>query len=47
MAGIKDLGDFPMDLEELTVLQPDLIIGSIEKNVDSYQKVGTTVFLPY
>ena len=47
LAGIKDLGDFPMDLEELTVLQPDLIIGSIEKNIDSYQKVGTTVFLPY
>lgn len=47
LAGIKDLGEFPMDLEELTVLQPDLIIGSIEKNIDSYQKVGTTVFLPY
>ncbi|WP_342446101.1 AraC family transcriptional regulator [Paenibacillus sp. FSL L8-0638] len=47
LAGIKDLGDFPMDLEELTVLQPDLIIGSIEKNINSYQKVGTTVFLPY
>ncbi|WP_342417313.1 AraC family transcriptional regulator [Paenibacillus sp. FSL R10-2782] len=47
LVGIKDLGEFPMNLEKLTVLQPDLIIGSIEKNIDSYQKVGTTVFLPY
>ncbi|MET3210266.1 UNVERIFIED_CONTAM: ABC-type Fe3+-hydroxamate transport system substrate-binding protein [Paenibacillus sp. PvR008] len=31
----------------MIILQPDLIVGSIEKNIDSYQKVGTTVFLPY
>jgi len=45
--GIEDLGGFPMNLEKLTYLEPDLIIGSIEDNIESYQKIGTTVFLPY
>ncbi|MNI47986.1 Iron(3+)-hydroxamate-binding protein YxeB precursor [compost metagenome] len=47
IAGIEDLGGFPMNLEKLTYLEPDLIIGSIEKNIEDYQKIGTTVFLPY
>ncbi|MGM1046778.1 MAG: AraC family transcriptional regulator [Bacillota bacterium] len=47
IAGIEDLGEFPMNLEKLTYLEPDLIIGSIEKNIEDYQKIGTTVFLPY
>ncbi len=45
--GIEDLGDFPMNLEKLTYLEPDLIIGSIDENIEQYEKVGTTVFLPY
>ncbi|MFE4710176.1 ABC transporter substrate-binding protein [Paenibacillus sp. NPDC056722] len=47
LAGIEDLGGFPMNLEKLTYLEPDLIIGSIEKNIEDYKKIGTTVFLPY
>ncbi|MGO4183595.1 helix-turn-helix domain-containing protein [Paenibacillus sp. TAF43_2] len=47
IAGIEDLGDFPMNLEKLTYLEPDLIIGSIEENIELYEKIGTTVFLPY
>nr|WP_028546256.1 AraC family transcriptional regulator [Paenibacillus taiwanensis] len=47
IAGIEDLGGFPMNLEKLTYLEPDLIIGSIEKNIEDYQKIGKTVFLPY
>ncbi|WP_379142931.1 AraC family transcriptional regulator [Paenibacillus sp. sgz500992] len=47
ISGIEDLGNFPMNLEKLTYLEPDLIIGSIEKNIEDYQKIGTTVFLPY
>lgn len=45
--GIEDLGDFPLNLEKLTYLEPDLIIGSIDENIEQYEKVGTTVFLPY
>lgn len=44
---VEDLGDFPLNLEKLTMLEPDLIIGSIEENIEQYEKVGTTVFLPY
>ncbi len=47
IAGIEDLGGFPMNLEKLAYLEPDLIIGSIEKNIEDYKKIGTTVFLPY
>jgi len=47
LEGVEDLGNFPMNLEKLTMLDPDLIIGSIEKNIEDYQKIGTTVFLPY
>jgi len=47
LEGIEDLGNFPMNLEKLTVLDPDLIIGSIDKNIEDYKKIGTTVFLPY
>lgn len=46
-AGIENLGGFPMDLEKLVDIQPDLIIGSIEDNIEQYEKVGTTVFVPY
>jgi iron complex transport system substrate-binding protein len=45
--GIQDLSGFPMDLEMLTELEPDLIIGSIDKNIESYEKIATTVFIPY
>jgi iron complex transport system substrate-binding protein len=48
IAGIQDLGgEFPMNLEKLVALEPDLIIGSIDKNVEDYEKIATTVFLPY
>jgi len=44
---VEDLGNFPLNLEKLTLLEPDLIIGSIEDYIEQYEKVGTTVFLPY
>ncbi|AIQ35932.1 hypothetical protein R50345_15655 [Paenibacillus sp. FSL R5-0345] len=44
---IEDLGNFPLNLEKLTMLDPDLIIGSIDENIEQYEKIGTTVFLPY
>ncbi|MNO60356.1 Iron(3+)-hydroxamate-binding protein YxeB precursor [compost metagenome] len=47
LAGIEDLGGFPMNLEKLTYLEPDLIIGSIEDNIESYEKIAPTVFVPY
>nr|WP_145402930.1 AraC family transcriptional regulator [Paenibacillus xylanexedens] len=48
IAGIQDLGgEFPMNLEKLVALEPDLIIGSIDKNVEDYEKIAPTVFLPY
>ncbi|MDR6722581.1 iron complex transport system substrate-binding protein [Paenibacillus amylolyticus] len=48
IAGIEDLGgEFPMNLEKLVSLEPDLIIGSIDKNIEDYEKIATTVFLPY
>ncbi|WP_246096590.1 AraC family transcriptional regulator [Paenibacillus sinopodophylli] len=45
--GIENLGDFPMNLEKLTSLEPDLIISSINENVEQYEKIGTTVSIPY
>ncbi|MEK4509136.1 helix-turn-helix domain-containing protein [Paenibacillus anaericanus] len=47
LANIEDLGSFPMNAEKLIELEPDLIIGSIEKNIEQYEKIGTTVFVPY
>ena len=47
LSGIEGLGGFPMNAEKLITLDPDLIIGSIEKNIEQYEKIGTTVFLPY
>ncbi|RAW15543.1 AraC family transcriptional regulator [Paenibacillus taichungensis] len=48
ISGIEDLGgEFPMNLEKLVALEPDLIIGSIDKNIEDYEKIATTVFLPY
>ncbi len=47
LAKIEDLGGFPMNLEKLTSLEPDLIIGSVEDSIEQYEKIGTTVFLPY
>ncbi|WKL00997.1 hypothetical protein Q0F98_29500 [Paenibacillus amylolyticus] len=45
IAGIEDLGgEFPMNLEKLVSLEPDLIIGSIDKNIEDYEKIATTVF---
>ncbi|WP_196426635.1 AraC family transcriptional regulator [Lysinibacillus cavernae] len=44
---IENLGNFPMNPEKLIMLEPDLIIGSIEKNIEQYEKIGTTVFIPY
>ncbi|GBF76622.1 AraC family transcriptional regulator [Paenibacillus sp. 598K] len=45
--GIEDLGDFPMNLEKLASLDPDLIISSINENGEQYEKIGTTLFVPY
>lgn len=28
-------------------MEPDLIIGSVEDNIEQYKKIGTVVFLPY
>ncbi|MHA7964105.1 AraC family transcriptional regulator [Paenibacillus sp. CAU 1782] len=47
LSGIADLGGVPMDLEKLTALDPDLILVSIDKELEQYEKIGTTVFLPY
>ncbi|MBP1996862.1 AraC family transcriptional regulator [Paenibacillus eucommiae] len=47
LSGIEDLGGFPMNPEKLADLEPDLIIGSLEKTIEQYEKIGTTVFLPY
>lgn len=47
MDKIENLGGFPMNPEKLIELEPDLIIGSIEDNIEQYQKIGTTVFIPY
>lgn len=47
LANIESLGAFPMNPEKLILLGPDLIIGSIEDNIEQYEKIGTTVFLPY
>lgn len=47
LAKIENLGNFPMNPEKLTMLEPDLIIGSIEDNIEQYEKIGTTVFIPY
>ncbi len=47
LAKIENLGGFPMNPEKLITLEPDLIIGSIEENIEQYEKIGTTVFLPY
>jgi len=47
LADIEDMGGFPMNLEKLTYLEPDLIIGSVEDNIEQYEKIGTTVHIPY
>lgn len=47
LSKIESLGGFPMNAEKLIHLEPDLIIGSIEGNIEQYKKIGTTVFLPY
>ncbi|OPA81000.1 AraC family transcriptional regulator [Paenibacillus selenitireducens] len=48
LKGIADLGDnFPMNLEKLVDLEPDLIIGSVAEHIEQYEKIGTTVLLPY
>jgi len=47
LAKIENLGNFPMNPEKLIMLEPDLIIGSIEENIEQYEKIGTTVFIPY
>ena len=44
---IEDLGGFPMNAEKMITLEPDLIIGSIEDNIEQYEKIGTTIFVPY
>ncbi|REK74289.1 AraC family transcriptional regulator [Paenibacillus paeoniae] len=47
LSKIENLGAFPMNPEKLIMLEPDLIIGSIEDSIEQYQKISTTVFLPY
>lgn len=47
LSKIENLGAFPMNPEKLAMLEPDLIIGSIEANIEQYEEIGTTVFVPY
>jgi iron complex transport system substrate-binding protein len=47
LAGIEDLGDLPLDLEKMTELDPDLILVSVDKELEQYEKIGTTVYVPY
>ncbi|MFB7813586.1 ABC transporter substrate-binding protein [Paenibacillus chitinolyticus] len=45
--GIKSLGGFPLNLEALTSLNPDVIISSLPDNIESYSKIAPTVHIPY
>ncbi len=48
IGGIENLGnEFPLNLEKMAMLEPDLIIGSVEEYIDQYEKIGPTVFYPY
>lgn len=48
LAGIEDLGGgFPMNLEKLAMLEPDLIIASVDTEVEQFEKIAPTVFMPY
>ena len=45
--GIESLGGFPLNLEALTSINPDLIISSLPDNVESYSKIAPTVHIAY
>ena len=45
--GIESLGGFPLNLEALTKLNPDIIISSLPDNVESYSKIAPTVHIAY
>ena len=45
--GIENLGGFPLNLEKLAMVEPDLIISSLPDNLDSYSKIAPTVHIPY
>jgi len=48
LTGVEKLGSFPMDAELLIGLEPDLIIsGGPEENASEYNKIATTVHIPY
>ncbi|MCG7405922.1 ABC transporter substrate-binding protein [Paenibacillus sp. ACRRX] len=45
--GIENLGGFPLNLEKLTLVEPDLIISSLPDNQEAYSKIAPTVHIPY
>ncbi|MFF2886266.1 ABC transporter substrate-binding protein [Paenibacillus sp. NPDC057967] len=45
--GIEDLGGFPLNLEKLTLVEPDLIINALPANQEQYSKIAPTVHMPY
>jgi len=47
LEGIEDLGGFPLNLEKLASLEPDLIISALPNNQEAYSKIAPTVHIPY
>ncbi|MBP1991773.1 ABC transporter substrate-binding protein [Paenibacillus eucommiae] len=47
LEGIEDLGGFPLNLEKLTLVEPDLIISALPNNQEQYSKIAPTVHIPY
>ncbi|WP_217266725.1 ABC transporter substrate-binding protein [Paenibacillus tianmuensis] len=47
LEGIENLGGFPLNLEKLASLEPDLIISALPNNHESYSKIAPTVRIPY
>ncbi|RAV16642.1 ABC transporter substrate-binding protein [Paenibacillus contaminans] len=47
LTGIEDLGGFPLNLEKLASLDPDLIISALPNNQEQYSKIAPTVNIPY
>lgn len=47
LEGIEDLGGFPLNLEKLALVEPDLIVGALPDNQESYSKIAPAVLMPY
>ncbi len=47
LEGIEALGEFPLSLEKLAVVEPDLIINALPDNQEAYSKIAPTVHIPY